>query len=114
MFLLYSLSLLSLLVPSISAIVIPRPTPTSPLERRAQVNPTPVAWGDPTNGWQNLPSTPNGGIHPTWGIEDADFVRIFLLLLTVMISRTDITLASVSVVRKDKEQDQTCCYRIAR
>jgi len=82
---LFTLSLLSLLVPTISALVIPRPTPTFPLDRRAPVNPTPAAQGDPTNGWKNLPSAPDSDIKSTWAIEDADFVSLLFLLRRVAI-----------------------------
>jgi hypothetical protein len=50
------------------------PTRTTQLEDRADLNPTPNAPGDPTNGWQALPAAPSAGIHATWKIGSAQFV----------------------------------------
>jgi len=72
--LLQGLSVFSLLSSTL-AIAIPPPTPTQPLDRRADINPTPNAPGDPTNGWQALPAAPSAGVHPTWKIDGVPFVR---------------------------------------
>lgn len=85
----------------VSGTVIDTTATRTTLENRADLNPTPAAPGDPTNGWQALPAAPSAAIHSTFKIGSAQIVRYpcYILLRIVLIS----SLASVSVIGSYQE-----------